>query len=112
MHIHSGGRQEKKKLFGTIQRLFIHEAYPGAGKRIIVEGRWWQHMGVCAVTKNHLVKKNRDHMFNHSSKFVFLANCYPRPVAVWPHDPLDDLHQYDDRKTWFQVIDRNQEEEY
>ena len=112
MHIHPGGRQEKKKIFATIKRLFLHENYPGSKKRLIVEGEWWELVGKCPVTKNTLVKKNTDHSFNHSSKFVFLANCYPRPVALWPHDPLDDLDHDDERKKWFDVIDRNQDELY
>ena len=112
MHIHPRGRQEKKKLFGTIKRLFIHEGYPGSPQRLIVEGEWWENMSTCPVTSNPLVKRNPDLVFNHSSKFVFIANCYPRPVAIWPHDPLDDLDQGDERKTWFDVIDRNQDEMY
>jgi hypothetical protein len=109
-HILPGGRQEKKKVFATIRRLFVHEAYPGSHKRLVVEGEWWENKGTCPVTRNSLVVKNPNHVFNHSSKFVFIANCYPRPVAIWPHDPLDDLEQDDEKKTWFDVIDRNQEE--
>ena len=65
-----------------------------------------------ATHTNQMVKRNPDLVFNHSSKFVCIANCYPRPVAIWPHDPLDDLDQGDERKTWFDVIDRNQDEMY
>ena len=111
-HIYPRGRQEKRKLFATIKRLFIHQAYPGSPKRLVVEGEWWEIMHACPITKNYLVKKNPDHDFNHSSKFVFIANCYPRPVAIWPHDPLDDLDVSDEKKQWFDVIDRNQDEEY
>ena len=112
IHIHTGGPQEKKKIYGTIKRLILHEGYPGLTPRLIVEGQWWENMGYCPVTNNPLVKRNDDHMFNHSSKFVFLTNCYPRPVAIWPHDPLDDFDENDERKIWFDVIDRNQEEMY
>ena len=79
-------------------------------KRLIVEGEWFEPVSICKINNNHWVKKNPDYLFNHSSKFVFLVNCYPRPVAIWTHDPLDDLDADDYRKEWFDVIDRNQDE--
>ena len=79
---------------------------------IMVEGDWFTVMGTCPVAGTTLVRKDLDHPFNSSSRFVFLNNCYNRPVAVWPHDPFDDLVSTDPHKHCFDIIDRNQDETY
>ena len=68
-------------------------------------------MGTCEVAGTTLVKKDPDHDFNHSSRFVFLDMCYQRPVAIWPFDPFKKLLAQDQRKDWFDIIDRNQTED-
>ena len=56
------------------------------------------------------VKSDKDFHFNHSMRFVFLEDCYSRPVALWPFDPLHRLEPRDPKRGWFHVIDRNQSE--
>lgn len=77
---------------------------------MMVEGDWLEFVGTCGVAGTSLVRKNNDHPFNSSSRFVFLNNCYSKPVAVWPHDPFDDLHATHRHKDCFDIIDRNQDE--
>ena len=98
------------KGFAKIRRIFEHEAYPGGPTRVVAEGSWLRVMGKCDVAGTTLVKVDRNHPFNHSSRFVFLDECYQRPVALWPFDPFDKLWRGNPRKKWFDVIDRNQTE--
>ena len=104
----SNGRAEKG--FAKIRRIFEHEAYPGGPTRVVVEGSWLKVMGTCDVAGTALVKRDRNHPFNHSSKFVFIDQCYQRPVALWPFDPFNKLPPGDPRCNWFDIIDRNQTE--
>ena len=101
-----------KKAYAAIQRLFVHEAYPGGPRRYVLEGKWFKVVGVCPIANTTLVRYCPSMPFNTSSRFVFLDACYQRPVAIWPHDPLGDLPLGDRRKDWFDVIDRNQCESY
>ena len=79
---------------------------------MMVEGDWFKVIGTCPVAGTMLVKKDSRHPFNSSSRFVFLNNCYTKPVAVWPHDPFDDLPHMNPHKDCFDIIDRNQDEIY
>ena len=106
------GRREIQKAYAAIQRLFVHEAYPGGPRRYVLEGKWFKVVGVCPIANTTLVRYCPSMPFNTSSRFVFLDACYQRPVAIWPHDPLGDLPLGDRRKDWFDVIDRNQCESY
>ena len=90
--------------------MFVHEAFPGGPSRVIVEGEWFRVMGECPVAHTTLVKRDKDFHLNHSMRFVFLEDCYSRPVALWPFDPLHRLEQRDPERGWFHVIDRNQSE--
>jgi hypothetical protein len=103
---------QQQKGFAQIKRLFMHTAYPGGPSMMMVEGDWFQVIGTCPVAGTTLVKKDSRHPFNSSSRFVFLNNCYNKPVAVWPHDPFDDLPHTDSHKDCFDIIDRNQDEIY
>ena len=106
------GGQALRKGFATILRLFEHRAYPGGPSRVVVEGNWWTVVGTCPIAGTTLGKEDADHAFNHSSRFVFLDECYQRPIAIWPHDPFQELDDGDERKQWFDVIDRNQASQY
>ena len=106
------GRREIQQAYAAIQRLFVHEAYPGGPRRYVLEGKWFKVVGVCPIANTTLVRYCPSMPFNTSSRFVFLDACYQRPVAIWPHDPLGDLPLGDRRKDWFDVIDRNQCESY
>ena len=72
------------KGFATIIRMFEHEAYPGGPSRVVLEGAWWQVVGTCPVAGTTLVKKNVEHPFNYSSRFVFLDECYQTPSSFGP----------------------------
>ena len=105
-----GQQPVRKKAYARIKRLLVHAPFPGGKERVIVDGQWFEPMGVCLLANTTLVRKNKNYHFNHSSRFTFIHNCYTRPVAVWPHDPLDKLHSSNPRKQWMDVIDLNQEE--
>ena len=104
------GRTEVLKHYAAIKRLFVHTAFPGGPSRVIVEGEWYRDMGKCPVAKTTLVKRDKGHNFNLSARFIFLEDCYRRPVAFWPFDPLHRLGNDDPQRAWFHVIDRNQDE--
>lgn len=105
------GRRSVKRAYGRVTRIILHEAYPGGPTRVIFEGRWFESMGTCNVAGTALVRWNDNYHMNSSARFAFIESCYPRPLAMWPHDPLDQLPQENVRKTWFDIIDRNQDEE-
>jgi hypothetical protein len=104
------GQTEVHKAYAANKRMFVHTAYPGGPSRVIVEGEWYRDMGKCPVAKTTLVKRDKNHHFNLSARFMFLEDCFRRPVALWPFDPLDRLESEDPQRTWFHVIDRNQDE--
>jgi hypothetical protein len=101
-----------RKGFAQIKRIFVHKAYEGGPSRVVVDGDWLQVVGLCEVAKTTLVRKNPNHPFNLSSRFVFLDNCYHRPVSVWPHDPFNRLPPGSRFSDCYDIIDRNQDESY
>ena len=103
-------RKELVKGYGAILRLFEHEAYPGGPSRFVVEARWYENVQVCSVAKTQLVRDNPRHFLQTSAKYAFMSDCCTRPVALWPYDPLGRLPASDERRNWFDVIDRNQDE--
>jgi hypothetical protein len=103
-----GEHPTRKKAYTQIRRLLLHEPFPGGKERIIVDGQWFEPAGECPVAKTTLVRKNRNYHFNHSSRFTFIQNT--RPLALWPHDPLNQLHESHPRKNCFDIIDLNQDE--
>jgi hypothetical protein len=100
------------KSFARVQRIFTHIMYPGGPTRVFVQGAWYRDEGVRPIAGTQLVSPHPDHIFTLESKFVLLTSCYQQPVALWPHDPkglLPDGHLGADM---FDVIDRNEEQEY
>jgi hypothetical protein len=55
-----------------------------------------------------LVRKKPDHAFNLSAKFTFMQECYTIPVTLWPYDPFHKLPSHDQRRQYYDIIDRNQ----
>ena len=88
----------------------VHTAYPRGPSRVIVEGEWYRDVGKCLLAKTTLVKRDKNYHFNLSARLMFLEDCFRRPVALWPFDPLDRLEFEDPQRKWFHVIDRNQDE--
>ena len=109
-YVPPGVNQNVLQAYAQIVDLFEHEAYPGGPKRIVVEGTWYDVVGECSIAGTTLVSRNKQHPFNFSSKFVFLDDCYQRPVAIWPHDPHGMLARGDPKRKWFDVINRNRAE--
>lgn len=104
------GRSSNTKIssaYGIIERLFSHEMYPGGPTHVVVEAVWYADKGVNAISKLPLVQQSADLLFPNS-RLSFLKECYPRPLAFWPNDPLHLLHADDERRTYLQVIDRNE----
>ena len=107
-----GRHRQMKSAFARILRVFKHSMWPEGPSRYVVECQWYETIGECPVAKTKLVKPNPEWHLNTSQKFVFLTNCYQCPVAIWPHDPLDDLPLDDVLKNVFDVIDRNQQQDF
>ena len=68
---------------------------------------WYDSKGMHAVSKLPLIAKTNDDE-DSFGRMTFVKECYPRPVAIWPNDPLDDLEDDDPAKQYFRVIDRNE----
>ena len=96
--------------YARIRKIFVHQAYAGGPSRIVIQGNWHTVMGKCEIAGTTLIRPDRNQDFNTSAKFAFLQNCYQRPVAFWPYDPLHKLEEDDARRKWLDVIDRNQTE--
>jgi hypothetical protein len=100
-----------KKSFARVKRIFQHTMFPGGPTQIFVQGAWYQDEGVCPISGTQLVSPHPNHHFTLQSKFTPLSSCYQQPVALWPYDPKNQLPDGDRRKTFFDVIDRNEEQE-
>ena len=102
----------RKRGFATLERIIVHEMYPGGPKRTFLEGDWFTEvLGVknrVEGTPNVNLDPEKRNFFNYQAKFVFLENCYERPVAIWPHDPILKTPRY---RGVFDVIDVNQDQE-
>ena len=99
-----------RKAFASITRIFVHSMYPGGPSKVVVEGLWYENVGTCPIAGTTLVRENKNTPFNKCSRFTFLETCYQIPVAVWPYDPHGKLHPEDERRLYFDIIDRNQTE--
>ena len=100
-----------KKSFARVKRIFQHDLFPGGPTRLFVQGAWYQDEGVCPIAGTQLVSPHPTHHFTTQSKFTTLSSCYQQPVALWPYDPKGVLPAGDRRNTFFDVIDRNEEQE-
>jgi hypothetical protein len=101
------GNTEMKSSYGEIQQLFSHSLYPGGPSQVVAEVDWFDSKGTHAVSRLPLVAKtNLDPAA--FSRMTFVRECYPRPLAIWPNDPLHDLSHDDPAKHYFRVIDRNE----
>jgi hypothetical protein len=94
--------------YGQIQRMFVHELYPGGPSKVALMVHWFQDAGKCPVSGNARVYKNYQNHLNVDFKFTFLESCFQQPVAVWPYDPLGKLPRGDPLKDCFAIINRNQ----
>jgi len=68
---------------------------------------WYDSQGTHELSGLPLVSKTNEDPAAFT-KLVFMKECYPRPVAIWPNDPLDLLDEDDLTKQYFRVIDRNE----
>lgn len=96
-----------KTCYGQIQNLFTHSLYPGGPTHVVACVDWYDSKGMHAVSKLPLIAKTNDDE-DSFGRMTFVKECYPRPVAIWPNDPLDDLEDDDPAKQYFRVIDRNE----
>ena len=132
MYAHGDGvRGTLLQFFGSIHRMFIHEAWEGGPEMCVLEIDWYTNVGRAEVSGNPLVeplpavrtiKASRymrvcSWLFAYTSQPFFLpyrlcpiGNCYQIPVAIWPHDPLGLLPADDPHRNYLEVMDRNQDE--
>jgi len=87
--------------------LFTHSLYPGGPSRTVAKVDWYDSQGTHAISNLPLVSKTNDDPAAFGA-MTFLTECYPRPLAIWPNDPLDELAHDDPAKHYFRVIDRNE----
>jgi hypothetical protein len=94
-------------VYGQIKNLFEHSLYNGGPSHIVADVDWYDNQGTHALSGLPLVSKTNDNpgAFN---KLTFMRECYPRPLAMWPHDPFNELSALDPAKNYFRVIDRNE----
>lgn len=96
-----------KSGYGQIKKMFVHSLYPGGPSQVVVDVDWFDNKGTHEISKLPLVAKTNNDP-TAFSRLTFLRECYPRPLALWPNDPLDDLDADDPAKLYFRVIDRNE----
>ena len=68
---------------------------------------WYDNQGTHELSGLPLVSKTNVDP-EAFTKLVFMKECYPRPLAIWPNDPLDLLDEEDPTEQYFRVIDRNE----
>ena len=100
-----------QSLFGTINKMFLHTAFLEGPTKLIICCTWFETVGRCPVAGNQLVRENSELDWNRDSRHCFLETCYQVPVAIWPCDPLNLLPGDDPRRLYYDVIDRNQDQE-
>ena len=106
------GQTNIVKAYAAVKRTFVYTAYLGGPSRVVVEGEWCSDMDKCPVAGTSLINRDKRSAFNLIVRFMFLEDCYRRPVALWPSDPLHRLDDEDPKRKWFHVIDRNQDEQW
>jgi hypothetical protein len=107
---YEGARGETVKLIGRIQRLLLHRMSPSGPERFVAECKWYLDVGTCPIAGTTMVNHDPSNPMNTDDKFVFLYNCYQRPVALWPNNPLGKIRPRDPAHSYMHVIDRNMQE--
>ena len=95
--------------YGIIKKRFQHEPCSVYEGRVIVQVEWLVNVSKCPLTFIQTVRRNS---LNPDMEFIFLDSCYQQPVAMWPHDPLNLLDVDDEEKDFFDIIDRNQLQQF
>ena len=106
-HVQRGNQSVLTANYGQIKRLFSHSLYPGGPSNIVLDVDWYDNKGTHAISKCPLVSKTNDDPASFT-RLAFLKECYPRPLALWPNDPFNQLDEEDPASYYFQVIDRNE----
>ena len=112
-YFHQTGRDtvERRVSYATILEIFRHEITPGGRSTVILRLRWLAPKGINPVSKNQWGWYDPDHWLMENP-FQFLHACQPKPVAVWPADPLSLLPPDHERRDWVEIIDTNARVEY
>jgi hypothetical protein len=100
-----------RKSFARVVRIFEHTMFPGGPKELFLQGVWYKNEGVCPIAGTQLVSLDPTHHFTHQSKFTPLLWCYQQPVALWPYDPKGELPAGHHMQGFFDVIDRNEDQQ-
>ena len=112
-YFHQTGRDsvERRVSYATILEIFRHEITPGGRSTVVLRLQWLAPQGINPVSKNRWGRYDPDHWLQENP-FQFLHSCQPRPVAVWPADPLSLLPSGHERRDWVEIIDTNARVEY
>jgi hypothetical protein len=98
-------------VYGKIVRIFTHELFDGGPEREVAECAWYRTMAhKNPISGNTVVKVDSSYVL--FDKFIFLQDCYQQPVALWPYDPFGSLPIRHPLKDAFEVLDRNQTEDW
>ena len=100
-------RRVTKSAYGGIRAVLVHHQYPGGLPKCVLYVDWYQNVGTAPISGNPMIDTTRIDW----SSFVFIEDCYQIPLAIWPHDPLDLLPASNPAGAWWEVIDKNQEEQ-
>jgi hypothetical protein len=95
--------------YGQIKKLYVHQMYANGPSQVVAEVEWYDNKGTHAISGLPLISKTNEHAGNFT-KLTFVRECYPRPLGIWPNDPMNDLEDDDPAKFFFRVIDRNENE--
>jgi hypothetical protein len=107
----SQGVTETLSRFGTIKNIFVHQAFPNGPTKVVLCCRWFQTITQSdAITGLAVVQEKRNLPENTKDKFTFLETVYQVPVAVWKYRPFKKFKGNDERRTYFNIIDRNQDQ--
>ena len=107
----SQGVEETLTRFGTIKNIFVHQAFPNGPAKVVLCCRWFETITQSdAITGLAVVQEKRNLPENTKDKFTFLETVYQVPVAVWKYMPFKEFKGNDERRTYFNIIDRNQDQ--
>ena len=90
-------RDEDKWLpaYAWIQRMFVHQRFPGGPPVVVVEGEWLDLLDDKGPTGLIRVRRNLNSNFNLQCMYHFLEDCEPENVALMAVSPGEDCDLFE-----------------